>query len=88
MPRTLSTVSHPGFEFSLSAIAIVDTPITHQHPGRVLYEASYWPARLVLPDAIEPDAISQSIELLPGTMVSVVGRQGITLLVTVRLPPE
>ncbi|MEM9153750.1 MAG: NfeD family protein [Cyanobacteria bacterium P01_F01_bin.33] len=88
MPRTLCTVSYPGFEFSLSAIAIVDTPITHHGPGRVLYQASYWPARLILPDALAPDTIAPSIELSPGTTVSVVGRQGITLLVTLRLPQE
>ena len=51
----------------------IDRLVTAQHPGRVYFQATYWPARL-----------SQTVELNalnPGDLVEVIGREGLTLLV-------
>lgn len=52
---------------------IIEQIITESQPGRVNFQATYWPARLYYPE--------QEVTLLPNTPVTVVGRQGITLLV-------
>ena len=51
----------------------VEKTINHTHPGRVKWRASSWPAQFYQTDSKEM--------ILPGEPVSVVGRQGITLLV-------
>ncbi|GAB4383548.1 MAG: hypothetical protein Kow00121_45620 [Elainellaceae cyanobacterium] len=50
--------------------AVVDEPISPYHAGRVRFQGSWWSARC-----------SQNVTLDPGTVVYVVGNQGITLLV-------
>jgi membrane protein implicated in regulation of membrane protease activity len=52
---------------------IVKRAITPQHSGRVYFQATYWPARLLSTVACEG--------LQPGDPVEVVGREGLTLLV-------
>lgn len=52
---------------------IIEEIITESQPGRVNFQATYWPARLYNPE--------QKVILLPNTSVNVIGRQGITLLV-------
>jgi hypothetical protein len=52
---------------------IIEEIITESHPGRVNFQATYWPARLYNPE--------QKVTLLPNTPVTIIGRQGITLLV-------
>ena len=47
--------------------------VTAEHPGRVYFQATYWPARLCQPATLR--------ELHPGDPVEVVGRDGLTLLV-------
>lgn len=47
--------------------------VTPQHPGRVYFQATYWPARLFQTATLS--------ELQPGDPVEVVGREGLTLLV-------
>jgi membrane protein implicated in regulation of membrane protease activity len=59
--------------FARPGIAEVVKVITPQRRGRVKFQASFWPARLY-PD-FETDAA-------PDEQVVVVGRSGITLLVT------
>jgi uncharacterized protein (DUF697 family) len=59
--------------FSSIGTGIVEKTITPTQPGRIKYQASYWPARLYSKD--------EQVTLLPDDPVSVVGRQGITLLV-------
>jgi len=55
------------------ATATVDTTIAPNQPGRVWYWGSYWPARLYANNCAQT--------FTPTEVVSVVGRQGITLLV-------
>jgi hypothetical protein len=52
---------------------IIEEIITESQPGRVNFQASYWPARLY--------NLEQKVTLLPNTPVNVIGREGITLLV-------
>ena len=52
---------------------IVEEIISKSQPGRVNFQATYWPARLYNPE--------QEVTLLPNTPVTVIGREGITLLV-------
>jgi membrane protein implicated in regulation of membrane protease activity len=52
---------------------IVDQAIAPNQPGRVKYQASYWPARLY--------QVTGSVQLQAQQAVQVVGREGITLLV-------
>ena len=52
---------------------IVEKAITRDRPGRVKFKNSYWPARLHQPDS--------PTEILPGQLVKVIGREGITLLI-------
>jgi membrane protein implicated in regulation of membrane protease activity len=59
--------------FAEPGIAEVVKMITPQQRGRVKFQASFWPARL------HPDVQAQA---LPSERVVVVGRDGITLLVT------
>lgn len=63
--------------FSISTIGIVDVKITRRRPGRVWYEATYWPARLLLSD----ESLDGITELLPEQEVQVIGREGIMLIV-------
>lgn len=51
----------------------VEQIITETQSGRVNFQATYWPARLYNPE--------HEVNLLPNTPVTVIGRQGITLLV-------
>lgn len=51
---------------------VVECRITPANPGRVSFQASYWPARLVQ---------SSRPQLNPGDPVEIVGREGLTLLV-------
>jgi membrane protein implicated in regulation of membrane protease activity len=51
----------------------VEQQITTTQPGRVKHQGTYWPAELYQPD--------RPIIILPGNTVSIVGIQGITLLV-------
>jgi len=52
---------------------IIEEIITTSQPGRVNFQATYWPARLYNPE--------QKVNLLPNTPVTIIGREGITLLV-------
>ncbi len=65
-PATITLFPKPG-------TGIIEEIITESQPGRVNFQATYWPARLYNPE--------QEITLLPNTLVTVIGRQGITLLV-------
>ncbi|WOD38939.1 NfeD family protein [Nodosilinea sp. E11] len=56
--------------------ARVECPITAQLKGRVFYEGTYWPARLYEAAADASSALAVS------SWVTVVGRQGLTLLVS------
>lgn len=60
--------------FSRSTSGTVEAMISLNHAGRVHFQATSWPARLC----------SRHLHavLLPGDPVAVVGRDGITLLVT------
>jgi membrane protein implicated in regulation of membrane protease activity len=51
----------------------INCRVTAQNPGRVYFQATYWPARLFQPSSLS--------ELNPGEPVEVVGREGLTLLV-------
>ena len=59
--------------FSKPGIGEVEQIITETQPGRVKFQATYWPARLHNPE--------YEITLVPNTPVTVIGREGITLLV-------
>ncbi len=59
--------------FPKPSVGTVEQTITHHQPGRVKFQASYWPARLYQPD--------YPLAVFPGERVRIVGRQGITLLV-------
>ncbi len=52
---------------------IIESTITPSTPGRVYFQASYWPARFFQPEV--------TADLHPGTPVEVVDRDGLTLLV-------
>lgn len=65
-PATITLFPKPG-------MGIIEEIITESQPGRVNFQATYWPARLYNPE--------QEVTLLPNTPVTVIGRQGITLLV-------
>ncbi|MGB5962626.1 MAG: NfeD family protein [Coleofasciculaceae cyanobacterium] len=52
---------------------IIEEIITESQPGRVNFQATYWPARLYNSE--------QKVTLLPNTSVNIIGREGITLLV-------
>lgn len=58
----------------------VEQTITSTQPGRVWFQASYWPARIYNSDS--------QVTLAPNTIVSVVGRQGLTLLVDPHSEPH
>jgi membrane protein implicated in regulation of membrane protease activity len=59
--------------FSTPQVGVVDQMIAPNQPGRIKYQASYWPARLY--------QVKGSIQLDSQQVVQVVGREGITLLV-------
>ncbi len=60
-------------EPSVRPFARVERTISGYYAGRVYFQATYWPARLEQPQFLD--------RLLPGTMVKVLGREGLTLLV-------
>lgn len=59
--------------FPFQGRGTVNRLVTLQHPGRVYFQATYWPARLFQMDTVKC--------LQPGDAVEVVGREGLTLLV-------
>lgn len=59
--------------FPFKGTGKVEQTITHNHSGRVFFQATYWPARF-------SDAACQ-VEAVPGESIKIVGRQGLTLLV-------
>jgi hypothetical protein len=59
--------------FAKPAMGEVEQIITETQAGRVKFQATYWPARLYNPE--------YEITLVPDTPVTVIDRQGITLLV-------
>ncbi|MBE9135744.1 NfeD family protein [Nodosilinea sp. LEGE 07088] len=64
----------PDHDFSTcQGRGTVNRLVTTQHPGRVYFQATYWPARL--------SQTATPSELQPGDPVEVVGRDGLTLLV-------
>ncbi|MBE9181124.1 NfeD family protein [Oculatella sp. LEGE 06141] len=65
--HSTSTFRHPS---DLDSEAVVDQLIQPGKPGRVKFQASWWPARC-----------DDGVTLAPNTIVHVVGRQNITLLV-------
>lgn len=52
----------------------VERTINGYYSGRVYFKATYWPAKLEHPQAM--------CRLLPGTWVRVIGRDGLTLLIS------
>lgn len=80
---TVETPFHDGSPslFSISTTGIVDVKITRRRPGRVWYEATYWPARLQVSDDLSDELLDGTTELLPEQEVQVVGREGIMLIV-------
>ncbi len=56
--------------------ARVDCSITAQDKGRVFYEGTYWPAQLY------PAVAGATYALAPSSWVTVIGRRGLTLLVS------
>ncbi len=73
LSRQLLKISADKIEHPWQGLAEVCRTITAQRKGRVYFLGSYWPAQL---------AAAQSPAMVtPGTSVTVIGRQGITLLV-------
>ena len=70
---TLSTLSPSSDLTTFQGRGIVERIITPSTPGRVYFQASYWPARFF--------QIGASGDLHPGAPVEVVDRDGLTLLV-------
>lgn len=70
---TLSTLSTSSDLTAFQGRGIVERTITPSAPGRVYFQASYWPARF-----FEPCVTNN---LNPGAPVEVVDRDGLTLLV-------
>jgi hypothetical protein len=66
VPEGIKLFSQPG-------TGKVERMISSTQPGRVEFQATYWPARLYHPE--------HEVTLVPDDPVTVVGRQGITLLV-------
>ena len=58
---------------STKTTARVERAITQNGDGRVYFQATYWPARFYQTDC--------QAKALPGDMVTIFGRQGLTLLV-------
>lgn len=56
--------------------ARVELSITAQDKGRVFYEGTYWPAQLY------PAGAGDDFALAPSSWVTVIGRQGLTLLIS------
>ncbi|MDJ0705743.1 MAG: NfeD family protein [Leptolyngbyaceae cyanobacterium MO_188.B28] len=52
----------------------VERTIAHDHSGRVYFQATYWPAKFC-------DTACQ-LKAFPGESIKIVGRQGLTLLVS------
>ncbi|MEC4987538.1 MAG: NfeD family protein [Oscillatoria sp. PMC 1068.18] len=62
--------------FAEPSLGSVEIAIAHDQPGRAKFRASYWPAKLY---QTTPDLIPTLLQ--PGQPVTVVGREGIVLLV-------
>ncbi len=71
-PVKSAPTAHEIKLFPSTGTGTVAETITPEHPGRVRYQATYWPARLYR---------DEQITLVPNDKVQVVGRQGLTLLV-------
>ena len=67
-------------QFAADGQGQVVQTINGHYAGRVVFETTYWTARLHPP---QPNC-----RLLPGTMVQIVGREGLTLLVSPVANPE
>ncbi len=67
-------------ETSVRPFARVERTIFGYYPGRVYFQATYWPARLEQPQFLD--------RLLPGARVKVMGRDGLTLLVAPVQDPQ
>ncbi|NJP08492.1 MAG: hypothetical protein HC866_02605 [Leptolyngbyaceae cyanobacterium RU_5_1] len=63
--------------FHQIGLGSVEEAIYPKCPGRVYFQATYWPAEFFDPDCQET--------VLPGDPVAVIGRSGITLLVAPRV---
>ena len=61
--------------FSCPQLGKVEQTITPSQQGRIRFMATFWFARLYRPNA------HNQIELLPGTTVKILGRQGLTLII-------
>ena len=70
---SLELTSHKVKLFSYPGSGKVEQTITLKIPGRVKFQGTYWPACLYHQDA--------QVTLFPEDTVTVIGRQGITLLV-------
>lgn len=57
----------------LKGRGVVQTTIKPFYPGRVYFQATYWPAKLLISD--------NTSSLNPGDLVEVIGCEGLTLLV-------
>lgn len=62
----------PDF-FPFQGSGTVDRTVQSQNPGRVYFQATYWPTRLANSNSPQP--------LPPGSCVQVLGRDGLTLFV-------
>lgn len=63
--------------FPQPSIGIVEMTISGDRPGRVKYQSTYWPARILHPSS----DIQGKMTFKPNEKVMVMGREGITLLV-------
>jgi membrane protein implicated in regulation of membrane protease activity len=70
---TLSTLSQSSDLTAFQGRGVVERTITPSTPGRVYFQASYWPACFF--------QLGASNDLHPGAPVEVVDRDGLTLLV-------
>ncbi|NER81762.1 MAG: hypothetical protein F6K42_19810 [Leptolyngbya sp. SIO1D8] len=71
---SLTTVLGNSKERSFSGFGRVERTINGYYSGRVYFEATYWPAKLQQPQ--------KTCKLSPGSRVRVMGREGLTLLVS------
>ncbi len=69
----VALASHEIKLFSELGTGTVEETINPKYPGRVKYKATFWPAQFYNQQ--------EQVTLLPNESVTVVGRQGITLLV-------
>ncbi len=72
-PERIEFFSQPGIGEAVQAIA-------PNQRGRVRFRASFWPARFY--SDVKTQTLEAHTRILPSDQVAVVGRDGITLLVT------